>query len=141
MTLIESENATKAYQANNVSVKALKGISRTIGKRSCVSFIGPSGSGQSTLLNVIGVLDKPTEGTIRVNGTDVNIFDRPGAATSRGKTIGFVFQNFNLIPVLTVYENIEYPLLMLDRLPSKERRDHVLRLLDKVGMACMRKSA
>jgi putative ABC transport system ATP-binding protein len=99
-----------------------------------VSFIGPSGSGKTTLLNVIGILDKPTQGTILVNGTDVSTFDRAAAAAFRGKTIGFVFQNFNLIPVLTVYENVEYPLLMLDRLPSKERRGRVLRLLDKVGM-------
>ncbi|HEX9655943.1 MAG TPA: ABC transporter ATP-binding protein [Bacteroidota bacterium] len=134
MSLIELENVTKVYHTGEVSVKALKGISLQLEKQSFVSFIGPSGSGKSTLLNLIGVLDKPTQGSILVNGTDVNTFDRAGAAAFRGKTIGFVFQNFNLIPVLTVYENVEYPLLMLDRLPSKERRDRVLRLLDKVGM-------
>ena len=134
MSLIELANVTKIYRTGEVSVNALKGISLQLEKQSFVSIIGPSGSGKSTLLNLIGTLDKPTQGTIRVNGTDVNTFDRAGAAAFRGKTIGFVFQNFNLIPVLTVYENIEYPLLMLDRLPSKERRDRVLRLLDKVSM-------
>ena len=134
MSLIELENVTKVYQTGEVSVKALKGISLQLDKHSFVSFIGPSGSGKSTLLNLIGVLDKPSQGTIRVNGTDVNTLDRAAAAAFRGKTIGFVFQNFNLIPVLTVYENVEYPLLMLGRLPSKERRDRVLRLLEKVGM-------
>jgi len=134
MSVVELTNVTKVYQTGEVSVKALKGVSLQLEKQSFVSFIGPSGSGKSTLLNLIGVLDKPTEGTIRVNGTDVNTFDRAAAAAFRGKTIGFVFQNFNLIPVLTVYENVEYPLLMLDRLPSKERRDRVLRLLEKVGM-------
>jgi putative ABC transport system ATP-binding protein len=134
MSLIELANVTKVYQTGEVSVKALKGISLQLDKHSFVSFIGPSGSGKSTLLNLIGVLDKPSHGTIRVNGTDVNTLDRAAAAAFRGKTIGFVFQNFNLIPVLTVYENVEYPLLMLGRLPSKERRDRVLRLLEKVGM-------
>lgn len=132
--MIELANVTKVYQTGEVSVKALKGISLQLDKHSFVSFIGPSGSGKSTLLNLIGVLDKPSHGTIRVNGTDVNTLDRAAAAAFRGKTIGFVFQNFNLIPVLTVYENVEYPLLMLGRLPSKERRDRVLRLLEKVGM-------
>jgi putative ABC transport system ATP-binding protein len=135
MSLIELENVTKVYQTGEVAVKALKGISLQLDKKSFISFIGPSGSGKSTLLNLIGALDKPTQGTIIVNGTDVKTLDRAGAAAFRGKTIGFVFQNFNLIPVLTVYENVEYPLLMLERLPSKERRDRVLRLLDKVGMS------
>lgn len=134
MSLIELENVTKVYKTGETSVKALKGISLQLDKKSFVSFIGPSGSGKSTLLNLIGVLDKPTQGTIRVNGTDVSTLDRAAGAAFRGQTIGFVFQNFNLIPVLTVYENVEYPLLMLGRVPSKERRDRVLRLLDKVGM-------
>lgn len=134
MSLVELENITKVYQTGDVAVKALKGISLQLDKKSFVSFIGPSGSGKSTLLNLIGALDKPTQGTIVVNGTDVKTLDRASAAAFRGKTIGFVFQNFNLIPVLTVYENVEYPLLMLDRLPAKERRDRVERLLEKVGM-------
>jgi putative ABC transport system ATP-binding protein len=103
-----------------------------------VTFIGPSGSGKSTLLNLIGCLDKPSQGKVFINNVDVGLFNRTEAAAFRGKTIGFVFQNFNLIPVLTVYENVEYPLLMLDRLPPKERRDRILQLLEKVGMTDQR---
>jgi putative ABC transport system ATP-binding protein len=134
MSLIELENVVKVYRTGEVPVTALKSIDLAIEKKSFVSIIGPSGSGKSTLLNLIGALDKPSEGTIRVNGTDVSKLNRAAAAAFRGKTIGFVFQNFNLLPVLTVYENVEYPLLMLDRLPLKDRRDRVLRLLEKVGM-------
>ncbi|KAB2879454.1 ABC transporter ATP-binding protein [bacterium] len=134
MSLIRLENVRKVYQTGEIPVHALKEINVEILKGTFVSFIGPSGSGKSTLLNLIGCLDKPSEGKVFVNGVDVGLFSRAEAAAFRGKTIGFVFQNFNLIPVLTVYENVEYPLLMLDRLPLKERRDRVLRLLEKVGM-------
>ncbi len=138
MSLIELQNVTKVYQTGDVSVSALRGVSLNIERRSFVSFIGPSGSGKSTLLNLIGVLDKPTQGTVLVSGTDVSTFDRTGAAGFRGKHIGFVFQDFNLIPVLTVAENVEYPLLMLGRLSSTERRERVEHLLEKVGMADQR---
>ena len=139
MSLIRLENVTKVYQTGEVPVQALNRINLEIQKKSFVSFIGPSGSGKSTLLNLIGCLDKPTEGKVFVNNIDVGLFDRAGSAAFRGKTIGFVFQNFNLIPVLTVYENIEYPLLMLDKLPAKERNDRVSRLLEKVGMTDQKK--
>lgn len=138
MSLIELQSISKEYHTGEISVNALKNISLHIERKSFVSFIGPSGSGKSTLLNLLGILDKPTQGKVFINGTDVSLLDRADAAAFRGKTIGFVFQNFNLIPVLTVFENIEYPLLMLDRLPSKERRERVLRLLEKVGMTDQR---
>lgn len=139
MSLIRLENVRKTYQTGEIPVQALKSINLEIQKKSFVSFIGPSGSGKSTLLNLIGCLDKPTEGKVFVNNVDVGLLDRAEAAAFRGKTIGFVFQNFNLIPVLTVFENIEYPLLMLDHLPSKERNDRVTRLLEKVGMIDQKK--
>lgn len=139
MSLIKLEKVTKVYQTGEVSVVALKGIQLEIPSKTFVSLIGPSGSGKTTLLNLIGCLDKPTEGKVFVNDTDVGLFDRAEAAAFRGKTIGFVFQNFNLIPVLTVFENIEYPLLMLDHLPAKERNDRVSRLLEKVGMTDQKK--
>lgn len=135
MNLIHLQSVTKQYQTGEVPVTALKNIDVEIGTRSFVSFVGPSGSGKSTLLNLIGCLDKPTDGKVLVNNVDVGMFNRTEAAAFRGKTIGFVFQNFNLIPVLTVYENIEYPLLILDRLPAKDRRDRIVQLLNKVGMA------
>lgn len=139
MSLIRLENVRKTYQTGEIPVQALNRINLEIQKKSFVSFIGPSGSGKSTLLNLIGCLDKPTEGKVFVNNVDVGMFDRTESAAFRGKTIGFVFQNFNLIPVLTVYENVEYPLLMLDQLPSKERNDRVSRLLEKVGMTDQKK--
>lgn len=139
MSLVRLESVRKTYQSGEIPVQALKEINLEIQEKTFVSFIGPSGSGKSTLLNLIGCLDKPTEGKVFVNNVDVSLLDRTEAAAFRGRTIGFVFQNFNLIPVLTVYENIEYPLLMLDRLPSKERNDRVLRLLEKVGMVDQKK--
>ncbi len=134
MKLINLQGVTKRYQTGEVSVTALKSVDVEIDTRSFVTFIGPSGSGKSTLLNLIGCLDKPSQGKVFINNVDVGLFNRTQAAAFRGKTIGFVFQNFNLIPVLTVYENVEYPLLMLDRLAPRERRDRILQLLEKVGM-------
>ena len=113
MTLIVAEHITKDYQVGEVSVSALKGVTFGIEPASFVSFVGPSGSGKTTLLNLIGCLDKPTEGNLEVAGTDVLHLDRKQSAKFRGDNLGFIFQDFNLLPVLTVYENIEYPLLMI----------------------------
>ena len=134
MSLIELENVTKIYQTGEVSVTALKGIELEIDKGTFVSFIGPSGSGKTTLLNLIGCLDKPTNGEVRISGVEVNQLDRKAAARFRGDNIGFIFQNFNLLPVLTAYENVEYPLIMVQNVPKNERRDRILSLLEKVGM-------
>jgi putative ABC transport system ATP-binding protein len=145
MSLIVAENITKDYQvvatkvskdygtAENV-VRALRDVSFEIEPASFVSFVGPSGSGKTTLLNLIGCLDKPTEGELTVVGADVLHLDRNQSADFRGKHLGFIFQDFNLIPVLTVFENIEYPLLMVQRVPPGERRKRVLGLLEAVGM-------
>jgi len=134
MSLIKMEGVTKIFHVGEVSVTALKNINLEIDRGSFVSFIGPSGSGKTTLLNLIGCLDKPTDGNVFVNGIRINQLDRKKGARFRGDTLGFVFQNFNLIPVLTVYENVEYPLLMVKNTPAKERRSRVLNLLDKVNM-------
>ena len=134
MSLIKMEGVTKIFHVGEVSVTALKNINLEIDRGSFVSFIGPSGSGKTTLLNLIGCLDKPTDGNVFVNGIRINQLDRKKGARFRGDTLGFVFQNFNLIPVLTVYENVEYPLLMVKNTPVKERRSRVLNLLDKVNM-------
>ncbi len=145
MGLIIAENICKNYQvaamkaredfgaAENV-VRALKDISFEIESASFVSFVGPSGSGKTTLLNLIGCLDKPTAGNLQVVGTDVLHLDRSQSANFRGNHLGFIFQDFNLIPVLTVFENIEYPLLMVQKAPAGERRKRVLGLLEAVGM-------
>ena len=125
----------KQYQAGEVAVQALKDVSFEIEPASFVSFVGPSGSGKTTLLNLIGCLDKPTAGTLTVAGTDVATLDRKASAEFRGRSLGFIFQDFNLLPVLTVYENIEYPLLMVQKVPPVERKKRVMTLLAAVGMA------
>jgi putative ABC transport system ATP-binding protein len=135
MTLIRAERLVKTYRSGEVEVRAIRGVDFTIDARSFVVFVGPSGSGKTTLLNMIGCLDHPTSGTLAVAGTDVSTLDRRAAAEFRGQHIGFVFQDFNLIPVLTVYENIEYPLIMVQDWPEAKRRAQVTRLLEAVGMA------
>jgi putative ABC transport system ATP-binding protein len=135
MTLIRAEQLVKTYRSGEVEVRAIRGVDFTIEAKSFVVFVGPSGSGKTTLLNMIGCLDHPTSGTLTVAGTDVGMLDRRAAADFRGQHIGFVFQDFNLIPVLTVYENIEYPLIMVQDWPEAKRRAQVTRLLEAVGMA------
>ncbi|MFA6455192.1 MAG: ABC transporter ATP-binding protein [Bacteroidota bacterium] len=134
MKLIQLQGVSKQYLTGEVPVTALKNIDLEIEPKSFVSFIGPSGSGKSTLLNLLGGLDKPTSGKVFINDVDVGLLNRADGAAFRGGNIGFVFQNFNLIPVLTVYENVEYPLLMLSRVSPAERRSRIEILLQKVGM-------
>jgi len=134
MALIHAEHLVKTYRAGEVEVRAVKGVDFAIEAKSFVAFVGPSGSGKSSLLNMVGCLDHPTSGKLTVIDTDVSTLDRHAAAEFRGQHIGFVFQDFNLIPVLTVYENIEYPLIMVQDWPEDKRRKQVMRLLDAVGM-------
>jgi putative ABC transport system ATP-binding protein len=135
MGLISAEQISKHYRVGDVDVSALKEVSFQISPASFVSFIGPSGSGKTTLLNLIGCLDAPSSGRMIVAGTDVGTLDLRQRARFRGANIGFIFQDFNLLPVLTVYENIEYPLLMVQKIPPGERRRRVTALLEAVGMA------
>ncbi len=134
MGLIIAENIIKDYQVGEVAVRALKGVSFEIEPASFVSFVGPSGSGKTTLLNLIGCLDKPTDGKLMVAGSDVSHLDRKQAASFRGNHIGFIFQDFNLIPILTVFENIEYPLMMVQNVSPGDREERVMTLLGAVGM-------
>jgi putative ABC transport system ATP-binding protein len=138
MSLIVGEGLTKTYTTGTVRVEALKDLSFTIDPASFVSFIGPSGSGKTTLLNLTGALDRPTTGRLSVSDTDIGTLDRRAAAAFRGRTVGFIFQEFNLIPVLTAYENVEYPLLLVQRVAAAERRRRVLALLDAVGVSDQR---
>jgi putative ABC transport system ATP-binding protein len=135
MSLVKAENISKVYQTGEVAIKALKDVSFRIEPASFVSFVGPSGSGKTTLLNLIGCLDKPTAGSLSVADTDVSALDRKQSADFRGRNVGFIFQDFNLIPVLTAYENIEYPLLMGQSVSAEERRKKVTGLLEAVGMS------
>jgi len=134
MALIELNQVSRVYEVGETSIQALADINLEIEPQTFVSFVGPSGSGKTTLLNMIGCLDKPSNGDINVNNVSVNTFSRREAAIFRGTNIGFIFQNFNLLPVLTVYENVEYPLIMVQNIPQNERRERVLKYLDAVGM-------
>jgi putative ABC transport system ATP-binding protein len=134
MALIVANHITKHYSVGDVVVKALQGVGFEIEPASFVSFIGPSGSGKTTLLNLIGCLDKPSSGTLLVADTDVAKLGRNESAAFRGKHLGFIFQDFNLIPVLTVYENIEYPLIMVQNIPPAVRKERISRLLAAVDM-------
>jgi putative ABC transport system ATP-binding protein len=135
MSLIAADNVHKTYEAGEVRVHALKGVSFAIEPGAFVSFVGPSRSGKTTLLKLIGCLDKPSEGRLTVAGADVSGLGGRQGAAFRGEKLGFIFQDFNLIPVLTVYENIEYPLLMVQDVPARARSERVLSLLKVVGMS------
>jgi putative ABC transport system ATP-binding protein len=139
MGLIVAENITKDYHVGEVTVSALKGVNFTIEPGSFVSFVGPSGSGKTTLLNLIGCLDKPSGGKLLVAGMDVSSLGKTDAAIFRGVHIGFIFQSFNLIPILTAYENVEYPLIMVQNIPGSKRRKQVEELLAAVGMSDQQK--
>lgn len=134
MALIELNKVSRVYEMGETTIQALMDINLEIEQQTFVSFVGPSGSGKTTLLNLIGCLDRPNDGEINVNDVRVNDFNRKEAAIFRGTNIGFIFQNFNLLPILTVYENVEYPLIMVQNIPQNERRERVLKYLDAVGM-------
>ncbi len=135
MSVIVAKQLVKTYVAGDIKVEAIRGVDFSIEPASFVSFIGPSGSGKSTLLNMIGCLDPPTSGELQVVGQDITNLNRQDAARFRGEHIGFVFQDFNLIPVLTVFENVEYPLQMVQNWPPDKRKKRVQEMLDSVGMA------
>jgi putative ABC transport system ATP-binding protein len=134
MSLVRAEKLVKTYRTGDIEVQAVRGVDFAIESKSFVAFVGPSGSGKTTLLNMIGCLDHPTSGKLTVIDTDVAALDRRAAANFRGRHMGFVFQDFNLIPVLSVYENIEYPLIMVQNWPEQKRRAQITRLLEAVGM-------
>ncbi|NCB40181.1 MAG: ABC transporter ATP-binding protein [Erysipelotrichia bacterium] len=134
-TLVAAKDLVKIYQAGEVEVKALRGVSFEIDPGQFVSFTGPSGSGKTTLLNLIGSLDVQTSGELVVAGQAVNQLNIRQRANFRGHNIGIIFQDFNLIPVLTVRENIEYPLLMVKPTPATERQKIVSELMERVGIA------
>jgi len=134
MSLVELKQVTKDYRIGEMSVRALKDIELDIEKQSFVSFVGPSGSGKTTLLNLIGCIDKTSSGEVFVNGTPVNSFSNKEAAQFRGQHLGFIFQNFNLLPVLTTYENVEYPLIMVQNIPAGKRKERIMHYLEAVGM-------
>jgi putative ABC transport system ATP-binding protein len=134
MALVQIDNVSKIYQTGEVQVKALQDVTLSIDEASFVTFVGPSGSGKTTMLNLIGCLDKPTKGKVFVGKEQVDAFDRRKSAAFRGSTLGFIFQAFNLFPVLTTYENVEYPLVMIKNESISKRKEMVLKVLESVGM-------
>lgn len=134
MEIVRLENVTKVYRIGEVETRALDGVNLTIQAGEFTTLVGPSGSGKTTLLQLIGCLDRPDSGRVVINGQDVTRLSADRRADLRRQVIGFIFQFFALVPVLSAYENVELPLL-LNGVGGKERRARVLELLDAVGLA------
>ncbi|MFH0350864.1 MAG: ABC transporter ATP-binding protein [Chromatiales bacterium] len=131
-TMVEVADVSKSYRRGDRHIPVLTKISLTVDTGDFVALMGPSGSGKSTLLNLIAGIDRPDAGAIRISGVDISRLDESALAGWRAANIGFVFQFYNLLPVLTAFENVELPLL-LTRLTKRERREHielVLRMVD-----------
>ena len=132
--MIELKNVTKNYETGKTFVEALKGVSFTFRKSDFVLIRGPSGSGKSTLLNIVGLLDNPTDGEVYLNGQKVSYADFDELATLRSRTISFIFQSFNLNPVLTVEENVMVPLMIRKDISHEEKRRRVNDWIMKTGL-------
>ena len=138
-TLIELRNIYKIYQMGDTAVHALDGVSFSIPRGQFVAIVGQSGSGKSTAMNIIGCLDVPTSGTYLLGGVDVSTMRDDAQAEIRNKMLGFIFQQYNLLPKLTVQENVELSLLYAG-VPAAERRERALAALNKVGLAAKAKN-
>ncbi len=134
MSVVRTENLCREYVLGKQHIQALKGVNLCVTEGEFLAIAGPSGSGKSTLLNLIGLIDTPSSGFIEVNGQDVTGRSPDQLAELRSHTIGFVFQTFNLLPVLTAQENVEYPLLLHKELNKKQRREAAAHYLDVVGL-------
>ena len=134
MHAIELENAVKTYQIGDVTTHALDGVSLSIDEGEFTALVGPSGSGKTTMLQLMGCLDRPNSGVVKIGGQDVTSLKANPRADLRREKIGFIFQFFALVPVLTAYENVELPLL-LNGIKPKERKERAMELLDAVGLA------
>ena len=133
MEIIKVTNLEKTYQDNGVPVHAIRGIDLDISKGEFLVIAGPSGSGKTTLLNMIGALDKPTKGNIYFEGEDITKKNKNELSSFRLHKLGFIFQAYNLIPVLTALENIEFSMMLLG-VPEKEREEKALVLMDELGI-------
>jgi putative ABC transport system ATP-binding protein len=132
--MIKMKNIKKIYGIGSVQVEALRNINLEVESNEFVGLIGPSGSGKSTLMNIIGCLDVPTSGEYYFEGESVERFNHNQLAEIRNKKIGFIFQNFNLLPYATTFENVEIPMIFKG-VKAKVRRSRVMELLDRVGLA------
>jgi len=132
--LIELKNVTKKYQRDKIEIPVLDGVPMSVAEGDFLALMGPSGSGKSTLLNLLAGIDQPSGGSITIGGTTISGLSERALAAWRARHVGFIFQLYNLIPVLTAYENVELPLL-LTRLSKKQRRDHVMTALEIVSLS------
>lgn len=135
VVIVRLKDVIKTYPLGKTEVRAVRGVTFDIHRGDFISIAGPSGSGKSTILNMIGCIDTPTEGSVELNGHVTSVLSDPEITELRHKFIGFIFQSFNLIPVLNVYENIEFPLLLGKTIiPVAERRQWVDYLIEEVGL-------
>jgi putative ABC transport system ATP-binding protein len=134
MEIIRFTDVKKEYDLGQIKVPALKGISLSVGEGEFMAIAGPSGSGKTTLLNLIGCVDTATSGEVRVAGEDTAALSDSRLTSLRLDTLGFIFQTFNLIPVLNVFDNVEFPLLLKGKLNKAGRRERVNMYLEKVGL-------
>jgi putative ABC transport system ATP-binding protein len=134
MALIELRDVAKSYRRDQIEVPVLDGVTITVPEGDFLGLMGPSGSGKSTLLNLLAGIDRPTRGSVQIGGTNISTMPERALAAWRARHIGFIFQLYNLIPVLTAFENVELPLL-LTNLSKKQRRDHVMTALNIVALA------
>lgn len=138
--LVSLDSVKKTYEDGKISVRALRGIDLKIAEGEFTTVYGPSGSGKTTLLNLIGALDKPSEGQVKINGSIINELDRNGLALLRRDNIGFIFQSYNLIPVLTAYENVEFALKISSSNngnPVRNNKERSAQILEQVGLGDM----
>jgi len=133
MALIDLRDVTKSYRRDQIEIPVLDGVTITVDGGDFLGLMGPSGSGKSTLLNLLAGIDRPTRGSIRIGDVEISSLSERALAGWRARHIGFIFQLYNLIPVLTAFENVELPLL-LTSLSKKQRRDHVMTALGIVGL-------
>ena len=134
MALLELKGVKKIYQQGKIEVPALRGIDLKVETGEFTTIFGPSGSGKTTLLNMIGCLDKPTSGKITFNNQELGALDKKGLAMIRRHNVGFIFQSYNLIPVLTTYENVEFAIRLVNKHNDKELKDRVMKILAAVGL-------
>lgn len=135
MAIVTLDNVKKIYPLGKTEVEAVRGVSFSVEEGDFISIAGPSGSGKTTILNLIGCIDTPTEGTVVVDEVNTGELNDKEITNLRHRTIGFIFQSFNLIPVLNVEENIEFPLLLgKDRISKKEKSEWLCFLIDEVGL-------
>src|SRR2546422_3054109 len=134
MTLIELRDVTKTYKRDSIEIPVLDRVSIDVPEGEYLGLMGPSGSGKSTLLNLVAGIDRPTHGSIRIGDTETSSLSERALAGWRARNVGFIFQLYNLIPVLTAFENVELPLL-LTNLSKTQRRDHVMTALGIVALS------